>query len=182
MSKPQSLEERLRPYETFILRAQEVLFFKRPVVLGILVFGITSLFSFVRSTESGFFATVALVACVVYAVLIVFRFFGDKIEAVLFKPLDAETDPSAPDRTRSLEEVCRLLEACKCDKCCGEGKGGVKYGIAFLALAVVFKFVPTFYFNAFVVAAVLFLPGIVTRKPVWDAVSPHLPQEKPKTE
>lgn len=178
----QSLEERLRPYESFILRAQEVLFFKRPVVLGLLVFGIISLFSFVKTTESGFFATTALVVCVVYAVLIVFRFFGDKIEGVLFKPLDAEADASAPDRTRSLEEICRILESCKCDKCCGDAKGGVKYGIACLALAVVFKFVPTFYFNAFVVAAVLFLPGILTRKPVWDAVSPHLPQEKPKTE
>ena len=175
------LEVRLQPYQTLIQRAQEILFGKRPVVCVLLALGIFSMFTFVSETNSGFFATIAFIACVIYSVLIVFRIFGDKIDQFLFKPLEPETDPAAPDRVRSLEEICQIIESLNFGKFCSQ-VSGVKAGIAFLAQAVLFKVIPTFYFNALLVTVVLCLPWTITRKPVWDVVSPYFAKEKPKQE
>lgn len=163
-----TLEERLRPYENIIMRTQEILLFKRPVVLGMILIGVISIFSFVKSSNAGVYAVTSLLGAVAYAFVIINRYFGEKIMQYLFPELPPETNPEASNRVRSFSEFCKLLECHKCTKC--SNMNGIKKGVIFFGLAFLTKYINVFYFNLIVVLAVLILPGVIMHPSVWASI------------
>lgn len=159
------MEETLLPFESVIMRTQEVLFFKRPIVLAIVVFFVFSVFGFARSMDCGFFACCSLVLCVCLSVSALIRFFGDKIVSVFFRELPPNEDAKAYDRIRTVSEICN----CSCTL--KSGPGSTVCGLTLIGLAVVFRFVNTLYFNVFVALVALFGPGIAVQKPVGDIIA-----------
>jgi hypothetical protein len=63
MSLP-SLEQRLRPHEAQINRIQEVLLFRRPIILCLVVVGLAAFSGVVFSYQCGVFATLSLIPLV----------------------------------------------------------------------------------------------------------------------
>lgn len=168
-----SLEERLRPYENIIMRAQEVLLFKRPVVLSIIVISVISLFSFVKSSNAGVYAVTALLGAIAYAIAVIYRYLGEKITQYLFPELPPETNPEASNRVRSFSEFCKLLECHKCTK--GGSMNPLKKGAIFFGLAFLTRYINVFYFNLIAVLTVLILPGVIMHPSVWATIGHKAP-------
>lgn len=161
-----NLEEQLKPYEKWVILAQEILLFKRPIIYAALLFIIWSLFAFAYSVEAGFFASLSLLACAVYMTVVIYAYVGSKLDKFLFSELPKD-DPTASNHVRSLKELNDLIgkyipETCTI-KQAGElsQKGSIIAIFVSIFIAVFFKFVPPFWFNFVVVSLVLILPGVL---------------------
>ncbi|KAH0790885.1 hypothetical protein GPJ56_005020 [Histomonas meleagridis] len=164
--QPPTLADILRPYEETITRMQEVFLFKRPLVLILILVGILAFYIFVKSSEAGFFAVIALFFVVIYAVSIIWTYLKNFLSKYLFKPLPAD-DPTASNRVRTLEEFCDFLEKAK--KFISGSENQTKKSslrrIIVAAVSFTFAFIFTkvdpFYFNLVFTYIAILLPGIL---------------------
>ncbi|KAH0793543.1 hypothetical protein GPJ56_002590 [Histomonas meleagridis] len=172
---PQTLADTLRPYEEFILRMQEVLLFKRPLVLVLLLVGILSFYLFVRSSEAGFFAVIALFFVVLYGIAIIWTYLKKYISKYLFKPLPAD-DPLAPNRVRTLEEFCEFIEKAS-KRIAGSEKQTKASSLRRIITSVVafffaflFTKVDPFYFNLIFTFIIILLPGTLLHPMIYKLI------------
>lgn len=175
--KPKTLRDRLTPHQKLIQRVQEILFFKQKIALVAIVFIVISVFSFAKESESGFFASIALIFAVFYGLRIFWQFAGSKIEPFLFKELPPE-DKSVTNRVRSFDEVLDIIEHCSCCKNKGESKEDkpanstqrIIAAVVCFVVAFFLKFVNIFYLNLILTLLVLFLPGILVHPSVYPKI------------
>ena len=171
---------KLKKNEKLVTRVAEVLALKRPIVLGGLLIFVWGLFIFAYSVEAGFFASIFLIISAFYVLCILYAAFGEKIDQIFFKPL--EDNSGVP----TIEECAKLIE-----KIAGDGSFVDKVtestnstllivaGICFV-LAIVFKFIPPFWFNFVVVTGgILAFPIYTVIQKQKNGAPSQSKQEKP---
>jgi hypothetical protein len=172
------IEARLQPYERELRLAQEVLFFHRPLVLGVLVASFLAFAHFVSESEAGVIATVTLILCVYYGVIVVFEFFGPRLEPYLFSALPP-LEPGAPNRVRSVAEIASCVKAAQglYAKVPSIPMKGAVVPLFLVLLAVVLRNAELLVLNVVAGLALLLLPGILVLPrvyPLWRPAAEKL--------
>lgn len=163
-------------HKDLIMHFQEILLFKRPLVLAFLLAYTIGFFVFAHATEAGFCACVLLFITAIYTLCIIHSFFGSKFDQLFFSPLKEE-DTTASNRVRSFEELGEFFDkhchcCCHCHRNCNNTPRVFLIHIAiFLVLGLFFIAVPPFWFNFVVIILAMLLPGILLH----PSVNPHLP-------
>jgi hypothetical protein len=170
MSLP-SVEQRLQRHEAEIKRIQEVLLFRRPLVLVLVLVGIAAFSGFVRSYECGIFATLSLIPLVYYGIVIVWTYLGQRFDAWLFPALDnlAPDNLGASNRVRSAKEISNFIAAVY-GILTGSLNASIRdlvLGVLSILLAAILWTVPVFWLHIVLALVVLFLPGLLLLSPVY---------------
>jgi hypothetical protein len=175
MSLP-AVEQRISRHEAQLNRIQEVLLFRRPFVLALVVVGIAAFSGVVYSYECGFFATVSLIALVYYGVLIVWTYLGPRIDAWLFPPLPSLDNPAGSNRVGDVRELCDGLKAVYgiLSRSLNSSIRNLAFGAASLVWAAILWTVSAFWLNLILTGLVLFLPGLLLLPPIQGFWHPFL--------
>jgi hypothetical protein len=165
----ESPEESLRPYEPIITHVYEILVFKRPFSLVLLIMLFGSFFASVRQSEAGPLASIALFIAIYYMVYCFFGFFGTRFAGFLFPEKDFAGRASYERLARTLSYILPGFE----------NSIFTKYrpvvGLAFIGLGVLGLFVDEFWYGVGLVVVSLLLPGILFLakvSPLWDPEHP----------
>ena len=145
-------EVRLKEYESIIMRAQEVLLFKRPIAFAIVLLVTEISLGFIYSTRAEFFASILLFIGVVYAFMVAFAFYGEKINSFLFPEVEKDMN------LIPFPKICEFL-----DKVAGKRKplAPVVKAALFIGAGIFFRVVKPFWFFAVLINLVLIAPGLV---------------------
>ena len=109
-NKPKYLEKfNEDDLQTFILRFQEIIFWRRPTVVCITFFIVELIFFTIYILKLDLISTFIFLLLLFNVFRLLKYWFGPYIEKILFKPLPPD-DPTSPNRIRSLTEVYILLE------------------------------------------------------------------------
>jgi len=180
-----AIQEFLEKHSRQIVIIEEILLFKRPFVLGVLLIAIWSLFGYAHSVNAGFFASVSLFAAVIYLICVIDSHFHEFVMQKIFPELPAQEDQSS-NRVRSFEELRDFLDMLIQKTfpivriiTFQEPKPLLLALIAF-SISVLFIFIKPFWFNIVFVTLALTLPGVLLLPPVNGAL--FAGAEKVKTE
>jgi hypothetical protein len=163
----ESLEERLKPYEQPIMRAQQVLLVEHPIAFaGLVIIALITLF-YCKSAGTGVLATLSLLACICYAALIAWAFAGPRLEEVLFSKQCKDT-LTFSEICQGLEGILGLFEARK-----GKFLGGLA-----LILAFVLRKFSGFTISLVLLLACFILPRFIAKAPACEKVRAFLQKRK----
>jgi len=179
--------------EEFTLRFQEVIFWRRPIVLILIGAIVEAVFWGIKKMELTTFSTILFMIFLYHVTKLIWHFFAGAIRSFLFKELP-ELGIDEPNRTRSLSEVRRNLAHVKAKKMQIQ-EWLVNYmaeptlvntllfvGTSFLLFSV-FSYFGTYKILCVLVHAILIVPGLIVNPTVRKFVAEKLNQEpKEKTE
>ena len=171
MAECEPFTQRFAAYEKQIMHFQEILLFKRPLALVLILIYIFSLFGFAYSVEAEFIASLILTFFGVYGAMAFYFYFADKIDAFLFPELE-NVDPNASNRVRSFEELGQIFDKCRGPRTTTGTQRQLIAAASFTVLGLFFIVVRPFWFNLVVVLLALLLPGILLLPQV-NAVLPQ---------
>lgn len=178
------IKERLRPYELWVTRLQEIFFFRRPHVLNIAMPMIYLTCAFIYFHGLGIFSSFFLIVLIVYIVAAFYCYTDHKFIEYLFPSELPELDKDAPNRTRSLDEICELiLKFWKCLKSYQrELNSTTRTMIACIALVavVILKNIKTFWINFVILNVLIYAPWFATMPS--QEFKEQIEKEKIKTE
>ena len=162
----QEIKQFLLPYKIWISRTQEVFFFRRPRVLNVALPIIYLTVAFIYTQGLGVYATALLFLLIAYVTSVFFCYADHRFVEYFFPANLRELDRSAPNRTRSLDEICVMI--LKLWKLVKENKRRLttvnRAVVASCALACTFlmRRVRTFWVNFVLLQLLMYGPWLVT--------------------
>jgi hypothetical protein len=164
----QRIRNFLRPRQLWITRIQEIFFFRRPIFLNFFFPTIYGTCAFIYFQDLGFYSTIFLINLVFYVSCVLYCYADESFVDYLFPPNLRELDASAPNRTRSFDEVCLwILEAWKTVRTNYRNFLWTKWNrlsvaAGAMAAGIILTQIRTFWINFVLLNAFLFLPGLLT--------------------
>ena len=172
------LEQKLKPYEAVVEKAEAVLFFRNPIGLAVILLLVNFVFVIVYKFEFSFLPTLFLVLLVKCLIELAWGVAGRQVSAILFPEVE-KGGPNESNRVRSLDDVCEFVapvyKVAKNMKARTKGSGGfstqnlITCGVL-LGLVIVFKITGTFWLCWFAVNGLLIIPGVLLFPPVNEKV------------
>ena len=188
----QEIKKFLLPYQLWISRIQEVFFFRRPRVLNVALPIIYLTIAFVWFRGLGVYATVILFILLSYVASVFFCYADHRFVEYFFPATLRDLDQNAPNRTRSLDEICALI--LKIWKVFKEQKGALtpvnRAVVACCALActILLRRLPTFWVNFVLLQILMYGPWLITmphkqfKEKIQQEKASDLPADTPVTE
>jgi hypothetical protein len=105
----QRIRNFLAPRQLWVTRLQEIFFFRRRNVLHVAFPTIYLTCFFIYTKDLGLYSTIFLFALILYVTCVLYCYADDWFVQFLFPPEAWEPGPTAPNRTRSVEEVSLLF-------------------------------------------------------------------------
>jgi hypothetical protein len=164
----QRIRHFLAPRELWVTRLQEIFFFRRRNVLHVSYPTIYLTCLFIYTKNLGLYSTIFLFCLILYVTAVLYCYADDWFVRFLFPPEVREPGPTAPNRTRSVEEVSLvILEWWKYAKGLHARvtltrKNRLWIAGAALVAAAVFTKIRTFWINFILLNLMLFTPGALT--------------------
>lgn len=172
------LEQKLKPYEPIVEKAEAVLLWRNPIGLAAIVVLVNLLFVIIYKFELTFLPTLCLILLTKCLIELVWTVSGPQVEAILFPQVE-KGGANEPNRIRSLDDVCEFVApAYKCVKGL-RSKAKPSAGLStqtmitigvLLGLVIFFSLTGTFWLSFIVINGILLLPGLLTFPPVNEKV------------
>ena len=188
LTDPKALEEKLKPYENQIDIFQNMLFWKKPIAMGLLVISVNLLFVLIRVMNLSFMPTLFLLLTINVLIKVVRKVAGDKLN-VIFKQIDSKATEGY--KIYTLDVICQKFSCFmkKFQSVCPFcpfilGKKELTISTAVLPLGVLsvmflfFLVVGTFWFNFVVVNMLLLLPAVIMHPVVSGKIQQILGSKK----
>jgi hypothetical protein len=164
----QRIRDWLAPRQLWVTRIQEVFFFRRPNLINLAFLIVYGTCAFIYFQNLGLYSTLFLISLVVYIICVLYCYADDWFVDYLFPPGLKELDASAPNRTRSIDEVSIVLfnlwRSIKAQytNLTFTKRNRVSIAAAAIAAGIIFTQVRAFWVNFALLNTLMFLPWLRT--------------------
>lgn len=160
------IRERLEPYELWVTRLQEIFFFRRPHVLNIAMPMIYLTCAFIYFEGLGIYSSFFLITLIVYIVSAFYCYTDHKFVRYLFPTELPELEKNAPNRTRTLDEICDLIvefwNTLKSYNLELNSVTRIMIAIVLIVIGMLLKHINTFWVNFAILNFVIYAPWFAT--------------------
>lgn len=181
--RPQQFVDALTPYKNWVDTIQGMLFWRRPIAMGLLLLVVELTFIFIYKADLGALSVLCMAFSFRYIFELVYRQYGETIGVLFFKPLENPGTEEESNHIYPLLPICQrssFLASRIYDLIYNSPKKETKSitdylfpaGVLFV-LFVFFSLTGTFWFIFVLVHIILLAPGIIFYPKVFPYVKPY---------